>query len=150
MDIGYIERLVKIFEKADISELEIINWGSSVKITKRRRDVKTLENKVFNPVQEQMPVPDEEYSELYELKSPEVGFFYFSKDKSWRIYFRKKTGRKGAFVHKGDVLGYIESLGHWSEEITAPFDAIIAKVYVKNGGPVDHGKILFDLLVKKE
>jgi biotin carboxyl carrier protein len=143
MNADYIRMLLLIAGEANLESLEVNRWFSSVKILKSRRNPqRTIERKVQAPIFIPEPMPVLQGPVCYEVKSPEVGTFYWNQDKSRRRFLRKKHP-----VKEGDVLGYLEFLGH-RKEITSPCDGKIVRVYARHGRRFDYGAPLFGIEAK--
>ncbi len=75
-------------------------------------------------------------SSMANINSPCVGIFRRS------LPGRTLNISEGDEVKKGEVLGYVEVLGE-HREITSPYNAVVAKVCLKDGDCADFGVPLF-------
>jgi len=73
------------------------------------------------------------------IKSPLVGTFYAAPSEESGPFVSV-----GQTVEKGDVLGIIEAM-KLMNEIESDYTGTIAKVFVKNGDPVEYGQPLFEM-----
>lgn len=142
-----IEKLVKIFEKSNISVLEVSNlWGKKIRLIKTRfNSPEKPEQKkeiLTNPNQEK---PKEK--EYLTIKSNEnsvsmpIGIFYFNHPEYDKPPIMIKEDDK---ISKEQVLGYIEIFKDLNE-IISPYDGIIRKIYCKNGSVIQYGEPLFEI-----
>ena len=133
--IDSIDLLSKTMIKNNLSEIEISDGDSSIKLKKFIKDNKVLKN---NEVFEKSTQKENEPSLLEKaLKSPLVGTAYLSPDPG-----AKKFVEVGQNVKIGQVLLIIEAMKTMNE-ITADKNGVIKKIFVKNESPVEFGEPLF-------
>lgn len=125
-----IENLVEIVLESDLDFLEVSNFFSSVRIQSSRRKSVVLEKR---------PVIKIEYPPCAELRSEHIGIFYWTESKKGR-----PSIRKGELVHKGDTLGYIDTLSVMAE-IRSKYDGVLRKVFVKANKKVEYGTLFFGI-----
>ena len=165
MELREIRQLIKLVEKSDIGELEIVENGNKVRITKNNKlthDISSYTNAPVNTVipsaLNQIPITptaiqttaDEqaasESAELntalyHEVRSPMVGTFYRAAAPDASPYVKE-----GDEVQPGRVLCIIEAM-KLMNEIEAEISGTIIKILAENGKPVEYNQPLF--LVKK-
>lgn len=133
--IDSIDLLSKTMIKNNLSEIEISDGDSSIKLKKFIKDNQVLKN---NEVFEKSTQKENEPSLLEKaLKSPLVGTAYLSPDPG-----AKKFVEVGQNVKIGQVLLIIEAMKTMNE-ITADKNGVIKKIFVKNESPVEFGEPLF-------
>ena len=133
--IDSIDLLSKTMIKNNLSEIEISDGDSSIKLKKFIKDNKVLKN---NEDFEKSTQKENEPSLLEKaLKSPLVGTAYLSPDPG-----AKKFVEVGQNVKIGQVLLIIEAMKTMNE-ITADKNGVIKKIFVKNESPVEFGEPLF-------
>jgi len=147
MDFNLIKKYVKLIEESNISELEIEQDNSKIKITKR------AETPALVAQQYQMPAPppvmvqssakaetaqpkEEKNSKVKEIKSPIVGTFYRAPGPDADPYVKV-----GDTVSVGTVLCIIEAM-KLMNEIEADISGKIVKILVENGKPVEYNQPL--------
>jgi acetyl-CoA carboxylase biotin carboxyl carrier protein len=163
MELKDIRQLIKIVENADIGELEIVEEGKKLRISKNARH--SGENVVFHPAQmpsysqsaapaplNQITVPTEiaptpvekgaaaaesAAGDYLEVKSPMVGTFYRSPSPDADPYVEI-----GQNVTVGQTMCIIEAM-KLMNELESEFSGKIAKVLVENAQPVEYNQTLF-------
>ncbi len=157
MDIQEIKQLIKLVEKSDIGEIELVEDGRKIRISKTSR----LESKfakssnVMNPVYLQPPqasvppVPigtteptppvseNEKNANLVEVRSPMVGTFYRAPAPDADAYVDV-----GSKVTAGSTLCIIEAM-KLMNEIESEVSGKIVKILVENSQPVEYDQVLF-------
>jgi len=140
-----LKGLIKLVEESDISELEICEGKSKVRIAKSRpgSDLGVASAGQSAPAAEpaQPAVPSTEAeklaSNLKEITSPMVGTFY-----------RAPAPEAGPFtdvgqrVTVGQTVCIVEAM-KLMNEIGAEFSGIVREVLVENGQPIEFGQALF-------
>jgi len=165
MDIQEIKQLIKLVEKSDIGELEIVEEGRKIRISKTSRlDSKFAKSSnLMNPVYVQQPGPpqagappvlagtpeptpsnsgSEKNANLVEVRSPMVGTFYRAPAPDADTYVEV-----GSKVTPGSTLCIIEAM-KLMNEIESEFSGKIAKILVENTQPVEYDQVLF--LIEKD
>ncbi len=157
MDIQEIKQLIKIVEKSDIGELELVEQGRKIRISKNSRAAAAAgSNGMVSPVyvQPQVPaqgadapaqaapgspaaveVPDSD--KYYEVRSPMVGTFYRAPAPDADAYVEV-----GDTVNEGTTLCIIEAM-KLMNEIESEVRGKVAKVLVENAQPVEYNQVLF-------
>lgn len=159
MDLNYIKKLIKMLDTSTISEIEIEEQGTKLKLSKPRPKVTSLGtpvNYTSIPVgnsgvevqQASAPAPDSdsttsEVSEskstenLYEVRSPMVGTFYRTPAPDADVYVKV-----GDSISTGSVLCIIEAM-KLMNEIESEISGKIVKILVENAQPVEYNQPLF-------
>jgi len=153
MDLKDIRQLVKLVESSEIGELEIVEEGKKLRISKNSKygsnGVMAINPPVMNypaaipavpPVATADTVATEESpisSEYQELRSPMVGTFYRAPSPEADAYVEV-----GQNVDTGQTLCIIEAM-KLMNEIESDFSGKIAKIMVENTQPVEFNQVLF-------
>lgn len=161
MDIQEIKQLIKIVEKSDIGEIELVEEGRKIRISKNSRlNVShSPGNGMANPVYVQSPLPTPAVEaaapatshpgtltmsqeaassdKYYEVRSPMVGTFYRAPAPDADSYVEV-----GDTVSQGSTLCIIEAM-KLMNEIEAEVSGRVAKILVENAQPVEYNQILF-------
>jgi acetyl-CoA carboxylase biotin carboxyl carrier protein len=150
MDLKELKRIIAIFQKAKIAELEVESEGVRFKLKKEGKERKTPPKEV--PVEvvsvpagalEQKPLSAEEAKVkevkegLHEILSPMIGTFYVSPSPDSPPFVDIGQG-----VKEDDTVCIIEAMKIMNE-IKADIKGKIVKVLVKNGETVEFGQPLF-------
>lgn len=163
MDLKDIRQIIKIIESSNISEFELEEGGTKVKILKNTRtnlmsvsDVKvvtpsepqsTIQQPVNTPVTESLPKASTVEQEsvvsnnTVEVRSPMVGTFYRAPSPDADPYVDV-----GQTVSVGQTLCIVEAM-KLMNEIEAEISGKIVKILVENAQPVEYNQPLF--LVEK-
>lgn len=152
MDLNLIKKLVKILETSDVTDIEIEENGTKIKVAKKIRVAQPVQT--FAPVQSQTPSvsvqhkeeskpvekkPVDESSEanLHTVRSPIVGTFYRAPAPDADPYVQV-----GDVVSVGTVLCIVEAM-KLMNEIESDINGKIVKILVENGKPVEYNQPLF-------
>ena len=156
MDFSQIKRLVKLVENSHISELEVNEEGSQIRISKAggvpasqpvmvtqslpaAPPTQTAES---GPVSQPGSEPVDKVAEGFvEICAPMVGTFYRAPSPDAAAYVNE-----GDTIQPGKVLCIVEAM-KLMNEIEAEISGTITKILVENGQPVEYNQPLF--LVKK-
>jgi acetyl-CoA carboxylase biotin carboxyl carrier protein len=165
MDLKEIRQLIRLVEKADIGELEIVEDGKKVKISKNsgfKGETVFVQNPLPPPyntspidmssnvsqnVTESSPAaqgttrPSEPVPEHSEVRSPMVGTFYRAPSPESDVYVEV-----GQQIDVGQTLCIIEAM-KLMNEVESEISGKIVKVLVENAQPVEYNQVLF--LVEK-
>lgn len=143
-----IEKLVELFEKSNLTVMEVKVEGLEVKLDKRNFDkplvptpmpilantqVKTEDNK------NEVVVSNDASSNASYVTSPLVGTFHQGATANAQPFVKV-----GDTVHKGQKLCMIEAMKVMNE-ITAQQDGKILEICVKDNSMVEYGQKLFKL-----
>jgi len=157
MELKEIRQLIKIVENADIGELEIVEEGRKLRISKNSRHHtlaqaapaptyqtplpagSTMPTEIVPTRIEEKAAPTAETTatNVLEVRSPMVGTFYRSPSPDADPYV--ETGQQ---VEIGQTLCIIEAM-KLMNEIESEFSGRIAKILVENAQPVEYNQILF-------
>ncbi|MEO0202843.1 MAG: acetyl-CoA carboxylase biotin carboxyl carrier protein [candidate division WOR-3 bacterium] len=139
-----IVRIIKIFKKSGLNELEIEieNPKFRIKLSKNNQ-IPVISSQVQIPniiehKEEKKEKREEEKKEnIHLIKSPLVGTFYRAPSPGAEPFVKE-----GDFVRKGQVLCIIEAMKVMNE-IESDVDGIVERILVENGKPVEYGQELF-------
>jgi len=152
MDFRLIKRYVKLVEESNISEIEIEQDNSRIKICKKA-DVPPPAQQNAAPAPTPTPIitsplpaivqpKEEKNSKIKEVKSPIVGTFYHAPGPDADPYVKV-----GDNVSTGAVLCIIEAM-KLMNEIESDISGKIIKILVENGKPVEYNQLL--MLIEAE
>ncbi len=136
MKIEEIEKIVKMFEKANITSLDIEVDGMKIKLTKTENQVgltSSSDHVSENPSNLEEVVVNEKDI----VKSPLVGTYHQAQYPDAKPFVEV-----GSKVKKGDKLCIIEAMKVMNE-ITAPKDGTVKEIYASEGGVVEFDQKLF-------
>jgi acetyl-CoA carboxylase biotin carboxyl carrier protein len=151
-DLNYIKKLVKIIDSCNISEIEIDEEGTKLRVVKNRtpqNDMPPIISYATAPavqpapavLPQQTPAPAEakasEKENIIEVKSPIVGTFYRAPSPNADPYVQA-----GQTINVGTVLCIIEAM-KLMNEIESEVNGKIVKIMVENGQPVEYNQVLF-------
>lgn len=160
-DLNYIKKLVKIIDSCDISEIEIDEGETKLRVVKSRPAETTAGAampQIINYTPAQVPAmqplpaavsepphakPEEKVepkaasTNLIEVRSPIVGTFYRAPSPNADPYVQV-----GQQVIVGTVLCIIEAM-KLMNEIESEVTGKIAKILVENAQPVEYNQVLF-------
>ncbi len=168
MDIKQIRQLIKIVENSNIGELEIVEEGRKLRISKNSKynneNVIIQTAPAATPGQTVAPPPPPAptptasapsaapapaaetetttSAELYEVRSPMVGTFYRAPAPDADPYVEV-----GQHVEVGQTLCIIEAM-KLMNEIESEVSGKIVKIMVENAQPVEFNQVLF--LIEKD
>jgi len=155
-DLNYIKKLIKILDTSELSEIEIEEEGTRLKVVKNRApeapqfiqyapppvQAQTPQQAATSaaPQQETEPVKKEETKpskNVVEVRSPIVGTFYRAPSPTADPYIQV-----GQDVKVGSVLCIIEAM-KLMNEIESEVEGKVTKILVENGKPVEYNQVLF-------
>lgn len=162
MDLRKVKKLIELLESSDLTEIEITEGEESVRITKSNKyslpivEQPTFVGKQVSAPQIQVtpdfststPLPTEPVMKEEKIdtvaqanlfRSPMVGVFYRAPGPKAKPFVEE-----GQKVSPGDTLCIIEAM-KLMNEIEAEQAALIQKILVKDGDPVEYGEPLFVL-----
>ena len=154
MNIREIRQLIKLVESSEIGELEIVEEGKKLRISKNSKfesnGMMAMNPAVMNyaapvPAAPQVAAPAEAVtaedsstdSEYQELRSPMVGTFYRAPSPEAEAYVEV-----GQNVDTGQTLCIVEAM-KLMNEIESDFSGKIVKIMVENAQPVEFNQVLF-------
>ena len=149
MDLNLIKKLIKRREASEVTDLEVEENGTRVKLAKKVRVTQAVtipQQQMALPANQQTSVSvtkseekksAEETSNLHEIKSPIVGTFYRAPAPDADSYVQV-----GDVVSAGTVLCIVEAM-KLMNEIESDISGKIVKILVDNGKPVEYNQPLF-------
>jgi len=155
MDLNYLKKLIKMLDSSNLSEIEIEEEGTKIRLSKPKQKIATqLPTQIITPYPsitninpqpaeiKEKPEPTtstEEFnmSKIFEVKAPMVGTFYRSPSPEAKPYVDV-----GSTVKEGTVLCIIEAM-KLMNEIESEVGGKIVKILVENGQPVEYNQVLF-------
>lgn len=150
MDLNLIRKLVKLVDSSEVTDLEIEENGTRVKIAKKIRGVQAVtQPQILSPSnsvaptpsvekpEEEAPVKEETKEKLHEIHSPIVGTFYRAPAPDADPYVQV-----GDTISSGSVLCIVEAM-KLMNEIESDVNGKIVKILVENGKPVEYNQPLF-------
>jgi len=141
-----ILKIIEIFEKSNLTELEIkidepkfkIKLSKNNQIQGQVIQVPQIQN--FQPIQKEeviKEIKEEKKENIHIIKSPLVGTFYRAPSPGAEPFVKESD-----FVKKGQVLCIIEAMKVMNE-IESDVDGVVERILVENGKPVEYGQELF-------
>jgi len=149
MDLNLIKKLIKILETSEVTDLEIEENGTRVKLAKKVRvtqSVSYAQAPAAAPANQQTSISvsktedkknADENDGLHEIKSPIVGTFYRAPAPDADSY-----AQIGDVVSVGTVLCIVEAM-KLMNEIESDVSGKIVKILVESGKPVEYNQPLF-------
>ncbi|MBR1908597.1 acetyl-CoA carboxylase biotin carboxyl carrier protein [bacterium] len=144
MDIKYVEKLAKLVDEHQLTELTVTEGES--KLTLKKEPAKSGEmTQVMPPIQKIQPqiVKEEKVEEKKEerktnkvIKSPMVGTFYKAPAAGAPPFVEV-----GGLVAQGEVVCIIEAM-KLMNEIESDFSGKVVEICVEDGQPVEYGQTL--------
>jgi acetyl-CoA carboxylase biotin carboxyl carrier protein len=160
MKFDEIKRLIKVVEKSNIGEIEIVEEGSKIRISKnssmKQEHIVSSPNPVIVSAEPEpsatvetkpLPAPSEKPAEESDANaekviSPMVGTFYRSPAPDADPYVEV-----GDMVKVGQTLCIIEAM-KLMNEIQSEVSGRVKKILVENAQPVEYNQVLF--LIEKQ
>ncbi len=143
MDLRKIKKLIELFEESALTEMEINEGESSVRMSRGAPHSAPLVMSAA-PVAPALPAsaspsspPPQAASSGVVVESPLVGTFYDSPSPDDTPYVAV-----GATVNKGDTLCLIEAMKTFNQ-LEAEVGGVVIKVHKHSGDPVEYGEALF-------
>jgi acetyl-CoA carboxylase biotin carboxyl carrier protein len=155
-DLNYIKKLIKILDTSELSEIEIEEEGTRLKVVKNRTPetpqfiqyappamqapISQQSGQTAAPQGDTEPIKTEEAKpskKTLEVRSPIVGTFYRAPSPTADPYVQV-----GQDVKVGSVLCIIEAM-KLMNEIESEVEGKISKILVENGKPVEYNQVLF-------
>ncbi len=143
MDLIELKKLIAVFEKSGVHELEIEEDGHRVLLKKENTQqvitqVAAAQPSVVATANSTAPVVSVEDDSNY-VTAPLVGTFYTAPNPQAKAYVEV-----GKFVKKGEVVCLVEAMKVMNE-IKAPCDGTVKAILVDNGGMVEFNQRLIEL-----
>lgn len=158
MDLNYLEKLLKLFDESTLTELEIEEEGTQVKLSRKNEQPASAPVQfAFPPIAPSYGMPQAPAAPTpaaaapaapkadapaatgatyHEVKSPIVGTFYRAPSPEADSYVQV-----GQSVQVGTTLCIIEAM-KLMNEIESDAAGKIVKILVENGQPVEYGQVL--------
>jgi acetyl-CoA carboxylase biotin carboxyl carrier protein len=141
MNLKELKKIISIFQKAKISELEVESEGVRVKLKKEARGKKITPKELSFEIDQVKSLEHKRSQEtkegLHEIVSPMIGTFYIAPSPDSPPFVEV-----GQEVKEDDTVCIIEAMKIMNE-IKAEVNGRIVKVLVEDGGPVEFGQPLF-------
>ena len=147
MDLNYIKKLVKLVEESSISEIEVEQNDSRIKVTKNaaalsypptvHAGIQIPVQQVSAPAETPAPAAPAPQTNLHEVKSPIVGTFYRAANPDSEAFVKI-----GDTVAEGQTLCIIEAM-KLMNEIESDITGKVVKILVENGRAVEYNQPLF-------
>ncbi len=149
MDINDVKKLIKLVERSKITELEIFEKGSKIRISKNGSSpaqshmmapvmpAATSAPEISAPPTPAPAAPVETPANIVEIRSPMVGTFYRTPSPDAEPYVMM-----GDSIEPGKVLCIVEAM-KLMNEIEAEFSGRITEIPAENGQPVEYDQVLF-------
>ncbi len=160
MKLEDVEKLLKLIEDSDITEFELENEGSNIRIIRQKKKSSFSEDSYAGNLESSLadqygvltsgistssevsPATQEAKKSsigVHEVDCPIVGTFYTKPSPDSETFV--KVGDK---VSKGDTLCIVEAM-KLMNEIAAPVSGTIEEILVEDGSVVEFGEILFTI-----
>ncbi len=143
MNLNELEKLIRLVEKSEISEIEITRFGHKIRITKNFNSSRVekcesagVEVKDNSPKIETKKA-EETLKNAVPIKSPIVGTFYRAAAPDAPPYVDV-----GDIVKPGQVVCIVEAM-KLMNEIESEIAGRIVKICIANEEPVEYGQVLF-------
>ena len=161
MNIKDIERLIKLVNENNIDEIEITEWGHTVRIIKNSFNMSEMPHQVImaptaqlpmmpqgtttNEIQQPTNTPQVESKEKDDelkanwlvVKSPMVATFYSASSPTAKPFIEV-----GDTIRPGQVLCILEAM-KLMNELEAEISGRIVKILIEKSQPVEYGQELF-------
>ncbi|MDX8412734.1 MAG: acetyl-CoA carboxylase biotin carboxyl carrier protein [Mariprofundales bacterium] len=150
MDITYIRKLARLMQSSDLTEIEVKEGESTVRISRAASNMPVVASAMAAPavVANAAPIsglgatPAEAVGDAVDMSphtmtSPMVGTFYQSPSPDAESFVQV-----GDRVNKGDTLCIIEAM-KLMNEIEAEYSGTIEAILIENATPVEFGQPLF-------
>lgn len=155
MDIAYLEKIMQLFDESTLTELEIEEEGTQIRLA-RKGEPQAPQMMQFAPPQmaygpasmpaaaaapaagapPAVPSPNGTNLKQHEIKSPIVGTFYRSPSPDADPYVQV-----GQRIDAGTTVCIIEAM-KLMNEIESDATGKIVKINIENGQPVEYGQTL--------
>jgi acetyl-CoA carboxylase biotin carboxyl carrier protein len=148
MDIKDIELIVNILKESDVSEFELEQDGTRIKLVRSRAGAQPIEvaqqlphaataQIVQLPLHRNQAANSDEHAGCVKVESPIVGTFYRKASPDAEPFVKE-----GDSVSKGETLCIVEAM-KLMNEIEAPCGGKIEKILLSDGEVVEYGEVLF-------
>jgi len=145
MDIAYIRKLTRLLQASDLTEIEIKEGESSVRISRNATHIAPITTTVTSPIPTANIDPASiqtdniatDSNSAHTITSPMVGTLYQSPAPDAEAFVKV-----GDHVNKGDTLCIIEAM-KLMNEIEAEYSGTVTQILTENATPVEYGQPLF-------
>ncbi len=148
MDIKDIENIIKILKQNEVTEFELEQEGTRVKLSRttggafvsseaRYEMVPAVQVSMAAPAASNGSAPQEDLGRYVKVESPIVGTFYRKPSPDADVFVKE-----GDTVSKGDTLCIIEAM-KLMNEIEAPTSGKVVKIFGSEGQVIEFGEVLF-------
>ncbi len=146
MDISQIRKLIKLVQSSDVTEIEITEGESTVRISRlvavapvaMAAPLMAEYAVAATPAASAAPAVEEAAAnEEHQVTSPMVGTFYAAASPDADDFVSE-----GQKVKKGDTLCIIEAM-KMMNEIEAEYDGIVDSILIANATPLEYGQAMF-------
>jgi len=148
MDISQIRKLIKLVQSSDVTEIEITEGDSTVRISRHTAVAPVMaaapamaEYAVAPLAAPASPAPASEATAAasveHQVTSPMVGTFYAAASPDADDFICE-----GQKVKKGETLCIIEAM-KMMNEIEAEYDGVVESILVANATPLEYGQAMF-------
>ncbi|MFH1144489.1 MAG: acetyl-CoA carboxylase biotin carboxyl carrier protein [Candidatus Eisenbacteria bacterium] len=147
MRVDRIRELIELLERSSIDELEIREWGRSIRLSKHARGGgpvavgETGPQKPLGPAAHALVGEPDEAADadagLIAIRSPMVGTFFQAPSPAAPAYVEP-----GSRVSVGQVVCIVEAMKHMNE-IESEVSGEVVRILVENGRSVDFNQPLF-------
>jgi acetyl-CoA carboxylase biotin carboxyl carrier protein len=149
-----IKKLIRLVEESEIDQLEVSNWGRTIRITRRLGSNNGNSGHAAPVLQAAAPIPappppvvaappvaevklPATEKKYIEIKSPMVGTFYAAPAPDAAPYVKQNQK-----ISVGQVVCIVEAM-KLMNEIESEVAGTVAKIMVQNAQPVEFGQVLF-------
>ena len=141
MDIRKIKTLIEMLEESNLNEIEVSQGDESVRISKGKGPVDSIENNQINTSissQEKVSINEDDTRKFVgnQVKAPLVGTFYRKPSPDSDPFVKV-----GDIVKKGQVLCIIEAM-KMMNEIKSEFDGEVSSIEIEDGQPIEFGQTI--------
>ncbi|MGI6524518.1 MAG: acetyl-CoA carboxylase biotin carboxyl carrier protein [Bdellovibrionota bacterium] len=147
MNIDELEKIIQILEKTAVRELALEHGDTNIRIVRAvgassttglRRDRNVpRSDQAAELISDEGVASSVEDDDLLKVESPIVGNYYSRPSPDAEPFVRV-----GSQVKKGDTLCIVEAM-KFMNEIDAPSDGVIEKIFLSEGQVVEYGEVLF-------
>ena len=141
MDLKIVHRLAQLMERHGLTEVELSEENSSVRLVRPRGGAAPLAE--ASPVEAAASTTNdlepEPETESHYVTSPMPGTFYVARSPEEAPFVGE-----GEVIKPGRVVGIVEAMKVMNE-IKSEFGGTVVKVLVPNGSPVEFGQRLFEI-----
>jgi acetyl-CoA carboxylase biotin carboxyl carrier protein len=143
ISIEQLQRLVRLLDNSDVSELELKRTGDGTHLVLRKAKAPASNElpikSQYRPAAEHIPAPEVPAKTEHKVLAPLVGTFHtWAKPKGGALV------AVGDHVRAGQLVGTIESLNVLNEVETTVAGHVV-EILVQDGQPVEYGQVLMTI-----